>query len=115
MTNKPMTDKPQLTAHQTLNLETGRINIKELLPHFARGVLIQVQANLDLVNVGIQFKQDNSKQVEKWLKTSEVAPPNKQNIIRWQNENTEFWALVISPWVLAQEIPLSESDKPPAD
>ncbi|HHS89601.1 MAG TPA: DUF2288 family protein, partial [Rhodobacteraceae bacterium] len=51
---------------EKLNFETGRVTWDELARHFARGVVIRVDAELDLVNVAAAFAEDNKARVAEW-------------------------------------------------
>lgn len=91
---------------QRLNGETGRIAWQELLPHFARGVIVNVAPELDLVAVATGFVQDDKAQVEQWLASGAVRRASDDDARRWSAENPDFWAVVTAPWVLIQEIRL---------
>ncbi|MBI3773103.1 MAG: DUF2288 domain-containing protein [Gammaproteobacteria bacterium] len=88
---------------QKTNLETGRLSWPELQRHFARGVVIVVTGNLDLVEVARCFIQDNKASVEQWLNTGGIAHATDTDAQRWHETQAEFWAVVIAPWVLVQE------------
>ena len=44
-------------GRQELHLETARINWQELETHFARGVVIRVDSDLDLIEVASLFRR----------------------------------------------------------
>lgn len=50
-----------------LNAETGKITWRELERHFARGVVIRVAEDLDLVEVAYRMAKDDRPAVERWL------------------------------------------------
>jgi hypothetical protein len=87
-----------------LNTETGRISWQELLPHFARGVVIRVAGELDLVEVASRFAADDKGQVTTWLTSGEVARASDQDAREWNQASPEFWAVVVAPWVLVQVV-----------
>jgi len=86
-----------------LNLETGRLAWAELQPHFARGNVIRVGADLDLVNVGVALARDDRASVARWKSDDAVRAATDDDARRWQAANQSFWALVVAPWVLVQE------------
>lgn len=86
-----------------VNLETSRIAWKELQRFFASGVAISVSAELDLVEVGYQFSQDNKQQVERWLLAGKIGKVTDEQAAAWLEADTEVWAVVVSPWVLMQQ------------
>ncbi len=91
---------------QRLNGETARIGWPELLPHFARGVLVQVAPEMDLVAVAAGFAEDDRARVEGWLACGAVRRASDDDARRWNATQPTFWAVVTAPWVLIQEIRL---------
>jgi len=89
---------------QNLNLETGQISWPELQRYFARGVVIIVAKELDLVEVAKQFNSDNKNLVQAWVKQGLVKHASDSDAIQWNETQQEFWAVVTAPWVLVQLI-----------
>ncbi|BCO32226.1 hypothetical protein TspCOW1_23290 [Thiohalobacter sp. COW1] len=88
---------------ESLNRETARIRWAELERHFARGVVIHVAAELDLVAVAVAFANDDRTAVEAWLADDRVRHLNTDTARDWRARDPELWAVVIAPWVLVQE------------
>jgi hypothetical protein len=91
-----------LRAH--LNGETGKLSWKELERHFARGVVIRVQCELDLVDVAARIVQDDKASVERWMLEGRIARASVQDAADWSAREPLFWAVVTAPWVLVQEV-----------
>ena len=87
-----------------VNLETSRIAWTELQRFFASGAAVAVSSELDLVEVAYQFSKDNKAQVERWLLTGKVGKVSDTQAAIWIDANAEMWAVVVSPWVLVQEV-----------
>ena len=85
-----------------LNAETGRIGWPELQRSFARGVVISVAAELDLVEVAFHFVHDNQAMVSGWMQQGLVSRASAEDAQSWHNSDVEFWAIVVAPWVLVQ-------------
>lgn len=92
----------QLLAH--LNAETGRLGWPELARHFARGVVIAVTSDLDLVEVAAAMVQDRSEEIETWNRAGQLRRASDEDARDWDEQATVFWAVVVAPWVLVQEI-----------
>ena len=88
---------------QKLNLETGRIAWPEIQRHFARGAVLVVSPDLDLVEVGLRLARDDSDSVRAWTETGGLRHAEDEDARRWMAEDTELWAVVVAPWVLTQE------------
>lgn len=89
---------------QRLNSETGKITWPELQRHFARGVVLKVSADLDLVEVAASMAADDSGKVAEWLRQGGIATADSADARDWQARQPCFWAVVTAPWVLIQEI-----------
>ncbi|MFK8067853.1 MAG: DUF2288 domain-containing protein [Gammaproteobacteria bacterium] len=87
-----------------LNAETGKVVWKELERFYAKGVLIKVSQDLDLVEVGKTFAEDDKQAVERWLTSGEVERVSENDARRWNEDDPLFWATVVAPWVLVQEV-----------
>lgn len=90
-------------SKKEINLETSQIPWHELQRFFASGMAIYISEEIDLVEAAYQFSIDNKSQVEQWLKQEKVAPVSDQQALKWYEENTTVWSVVVNPWVLAQE------------
>lgn len=88
---------------EKINLETGRIGWPELQRHFARGLLVVVSPELDLVDVAAAFNKDDKQKVAEWMHQQTLVRANDEHARRWESQQAEFWAVVVAPWVLVQE------------
>lgn len=98
-----MTDQKD-EMNPDMNSETGKVEWKELERHYARGVIIKVSANIDLVEVATCFIEDNKDPIERWLTSGDLERALDKDAQRWSDEDPLFWAVVVAPWVLVQEI-----------
>ncbi len=107
--DSPMIDPFLIADDDTLRakilLDTARIHWQELQRYFARGATIQVNATLDLVEVGFQLYRDNKIQVEQWMAEGLLGPIQPPQAQQWFDANKMLWACVIAPWVLVQDKP----------
>ena len=86
-----------------LNGETAKIEWHQLQKHYASGSVISVAPGFDLIKVAIALHRDDTAQVKKWLVEKLVTEVNDTQAMRWHEEKTSVWALVIPPFVLVQE------------
>ncbi|WP_299452591.1 DUF2288 domain-containing protein [uncultured Pigmentiphaga sp.] len=100
MTN---TDHSALAAK--LNAETARLPWTELERHFARGALVTVDADLDLIDVAVRMAQDDKASVERWLTEDRIRRTTVDEARRFSAEQRELWCVVVAPWVLVQNRP----------
>jgi len=86
-----------------LNGQTGRIAWKELERHFARGVVVWVASDLDLVDVAVSMVRDDKPVIEQIMIAGKLAPLTDEQAGDWSGREAELWAVVAAPWVLVQE------------
>jgi len=88
---------------QTLNIESGKIQWKELQIHFARGMVAVIDTKLDLINVSEKFVRDDKDAIENWMKQKKIWRANDEDAKQWVKDDPVFWAVVVPPWVLVQK------------
>ncbi|MGD8925946.1 MAG: DUF2288 domain-containing protein [Thioalkalispiraceae bacterium] len=101
MTNE---SPPELTTKQKLNLETGKLSWSELQVFFARGVVVVVNPELDLIEIAAHISGNNAHEIEQLINRQQVKRANDEHARNWVENEPAFWAVVVSPWVLVQEI-----------
>jgi hypothetical protein len=87
-----------------LNAETGKLTWRELERHFARGVVVKVAGDLDLVDVAVAMSLDDKIAFETWLTQGRIARATTEDALAWHAQQSLFWAVVAAPWVLIQEV-----------
>jgi hypothetical protein len=87
-----------------LNLETAQLAWPELERHFARGVVIKIAASADLVDAALHIAENNAATVQAWLAEGRIAKADIADAEDWHARQPMFWAVVVAPWVLIQEV-----------
>ena len=90
-------------TREELNLETGRVRWQELETHFARGVVIRVDSELDLVEVATALANDDKTAVEQWIEGGRLQHLGMEVARDWADRDPDLWAVVVAPWVVVQE------------
>jgi hypothetical protein len=98
----PMADDAS-TLYAKLLGETAAITWQELQPFFARGALLQVAGDADLVEVAVAVAEDDQAKVAAWLNAGQLAKMQAEQAQDWQQRDPALWAVVVAPWVLVQE------------
>jgi len=92
------------------NRDELALNIDEaqwqwLKPLLERGALITIAAALDLAEAGEKIAGDDSGTVSAWIAAGRVGKPTEEEIAEWdKSPGKKFLTLIISPYVLIQEI-----------
>ncbi len=87
-----------------LNLETAQLAWPELERHFARGDVIKVAPGMDLVDAALNLAENNAATVQQWLTDGRIARAELTDAEDWHARQPMFWAVVVAPWVLVQEV-----------
>lgn len=86
-----------------LMTEAGVITWAELVRHFARGVVISVDQDLDLIEVAGRVADDDTSALGQWLESNQVVRANDDHARDWTVREPDFLCIVTAPWVLVQE------------
>jgi hypothetical protein len=100
---------PSEILRAKLNLETAQLAWPELERHFARGSVIKVAIGTDLVNAALHVAENNTATVQEWLANGRITRAELSDAEDWHARQPMFWAVVVAPWVLVQEV-LKELD-----
>jgi hypothetical protein len=96
---------PRDILRAKLNLETAQVAWPELERHFARGDVIRVAPGMDLVDAALHVAENNAATVQEWLADGRIARAELSDAEDWNARQPMFWAVVVAPWVLVQEVP----------
>ncbi|UVE18872.1 DUF2288 domain-containing protein [Pseudomonas sp. LS44] len=91
------------TLYAKLLGETAPIRWQELQPFFARGALLWIEPQLDLIAVALAVAENDHAAVAAWLaegRVAKVEAPQAEDLLA---RDPQLWAVVVAPWVLIQE------------
>lgn len=89
--------------HAKLNGETARVAWAELQRHHARGVVVHVAGELDLIEVAVAMAQDDGAAVSQWMQSGQMVKMTDEKAMDWLKRDPDLWSVVVAPWVLVQE------------
>ncbi|MFB2834664.1 DUF2288 domain-containing protein [Floridanema evergladense] len=102
---------PDLKAELTASLDEAEW--QWLLPHVGRDSLIVVNPELSIVDVGVAIANDNVSLVQNWINQQLIYKPTLNQMEQWQaNLNKRFNALIVQPFVLIQELAVTNQTSP---
>ena len=88
---------------QKLDKYVGEVSWEYLEPHFQSGSLIYIDNSLCIKDVGQALAKDDTKKVKQWLRAGDALKPGQAHAKYWNEANSTFIALVVSPFVIIQE------------
>jgi hypothetical protein len=75
-----------------------------LIPHVKRDVLVVVNPQLDLLDVGVAIASDNVSSIQRWISEALIYKPSPEQVSDWnQNSTKKFDAIIVDPFVVVQE------------
>lgn len=86
-----------------LHAETAAIDWKDLERFFARGNLLHVSNEIDLVNAALEVANDNKPVVEKWLANGQLEGVSNEDASVWAKGESNLWSVIVLPWILVQD------------
>lgn len=84
--------------------QTARIAWTDLQRPFARGVVLWIDPDLDLIEVAVAFAEDRTDAVAEWRSSQQVKAVEDEQATCWLASGAVMWAVVIAPWVLVQAV-----------
>jgi hypothetical protein len=99
---KPMNQEPS-TLYAKLLGETSTIEWKALQPFFAKGDLLWVEPELDLIEAAQAVTQDDAEKVAAWMASGVLGRMTEAQALDVLERDPQLWAVVVSPWVMVQE------------
>ena len=101
---KNETNNPESTpVKQKLHEETALIAWKELQRFFAQGVVMWVDRDCDLVEIGTFIAEDQTDEIEALMASSKFVAVSNEQAKKWFANDISLWSLVVAPFVLVQE------------
>ncbi|GIZ11303.1 hypothetical protein NCCP436_07190 [Pseudomonas sp. NCCP-436] len=97
------------TLYAKLLGETAAIRWQELQPFFARGALLWVDGQADLIAVAQAVASDDRDQVAEWMAQGVLGRLEDGRAEDLLQRDPQLWAVVVAPWVLVQERALQET------
>lgn len=91
------------TLYAKLLGETAKISWQELQPFFAKGALLWVAPELDLVAVAQAMAENDKARVSAWLEAGTLEKLGEGRAADLVERDPQLWAVVVSPWVVFQE------------
>ena len=91
------------TLYAQLLGETAQITWAEVMPQFAKGNVLWVASQHDLVAVAEYIINDDKKQVSALMQQKALHILSDDIALDYSQRDPELWAVVIAPWVLVQE------------
>ncbi|MEO0455824.1 MAG: DUF2288 domain-containing protein [Cyanobacteria bacterium P01_A01_bin.114] len=78
-------------------------------PHASRDAVVVVDPQLDLVEAGLALATDNVQAVQRWIGEALIAKPTPEQLTVWGGDHGKrFNSLIVQPYVLVQDMPVSE-------
>ena len=97
-------DSDELTPYAKLLTETARLSWAEIERFFAAGNVVEVAAEMDLIEIALAFADDDKDCVRRWMQAEQVGLLRDESAAVWAaNPELELWGVVVNPWVLVQQ------------
>ncbi|NVK21835.1 MAG: DUF2288 family protein [Kangiellaceae bacterium] len=95
-----LTPREELVAK--LNGETAVVAWKEIERFFAKGNLLLIEQGVDLINCAADMSLDNGEEIGKLIEQEKIQAMPMEFVKTNCQPETEFWTVVVAPYILAQ-------------
>lgn len=92
------------TIRERFEQEMAPIAFMELQKHFAKGIIIHVSGDLDMIEVAIKLHEDDATAIKCWMDEEKIIRAHDEHAKKWLDDETILMAVTAAPWVLVQEI-----------
>ena len=97
-----------LPSREELALQVDQAEWDWLRPHLERGGVIVVARGLDLADAGVRIAGNDSTIVQGWIEAGMLGKPSAEQLLEWDADRTRrFQILIVSPYILVQEIAIA--------
>jgi len=84
-----------------LQEQLSEVDWKDLKPHAQRDVIIVVNPNLDIIEVGNAIALNDTNKVQNWISEQLIQKPTTEQLSLWNgNQNQQFQTIIVQPFVL---------------
>ena len=83
--------------------ETAIVDWQELEKFFAKQVLWKVSEELDLVEVATKMACDDGQAISALVQSKKLLEVDMEQAKKWSVTTDDLWAVVVSPWIIAQQ------------
>ncbi|WP_395376654.1 DUF2288 family protein [Marinicella sp. W31] len=99
-----MTDSMETEdALERLRKECAEISYLEIQKFFAKGVILVVHKEVNLIDVAYKIHQDDADTIGQLMDKGRLVRAHDAHAKRWHEEKTQFNAVTVAPWLLVQE------------
>lgn len=99
---RPMSQDPS-TLYAKLLGETAVIPWQQLQPFFAKGALLWVAPDLDLIAVAEAMAENDAAKISAWMSEERVSKLSETRALDFVERDPQLWAVVVAPWVVIQD------------
>ncbi len=91
-------------SYRELQQECAPISYKEIEMFFARGMLVLVSNDQDIIKIAQLLQNDDTCALQGLISQEKVIRGHDDHAKKWNRNNTQLMAVTAVPWLLVQEI-----------
>jgi hypothetical protein len=97
-------------TREELALQIDEAEWDWLRAHLERDGIIVVAHGLDLVDAGLRIAENDTDVVQRWVDAGMLGKPLREQLEEWDADRSRrFMTLIVSPFILVQEIPIARA------
>ncbi len=83
--------------------QTAQMSWAEIMPIFAKGMVLWIASDQDLVAVAEQIINDDKKTISALMQQKALHNLKDEQALDFHQRDPELWAVVVAPWLIVQE------------
>ena len=97
-------NKNEKNIREHFQKEIGPVRWKDLELFFARGMLIEVNQNLDLLDAAVAAALNDAEKIQSWMEAGLIQKLQDDAALEFSQDNGVLVGVVSPPWVFVQRI-----------
>lgn len=93
-----------LTIREKLESEIAPVQWVDLQIPFARGIVLFVDPQLELIDVAESIANDDTTKVKTWMQEAKISHITNEQAQNWYDNNSFLLTAIVKPWVLIQPV-----------
>lgn len=99
-----MSENSKIKDYQELKEECAPVFYKEIEKFFAKGMLVLVSQEIDIIKVALSLQNDDTETMQNWIASKQVIRVHDEHALKWSKVDETLLAIAAVPWILVQEI-----------
>lgn len=90
------------TVREKLEAEIAPVPWQDLQRPFAKGIVLYINQEIDLLTVAEKIANDDTTAVKQWVNEGVISHISDEQARQWHQDDAQLMTAIVKPWVLVQ-------------